>query len=566
MKFSNFYAPTTKDAPKDAVLASHIFLSRAGYIAQVGSGLYNFLPLGKIVFDKVRTIVKEEMDKSGAIEVMMNVVTPASLWQESGRLSVFGAELLRLKDRKTNDFLLSPTHEEVIVDMVRNKITSYKQLPLHLYQISTKFRDEARPRFGLLRCREFTMKDGYSFHSSYEDLVREFNVMEQTYRNILNRLGLDFRVVEADSGAIGGSGSKEFMVLAQNGEDDILYCDTCEYAANIEVAKRAKRKSDKEPPVADAAKFHTPDQNTIEKVSKFFKIDSFYTIKAIIKKAIFKDSEEVVAFFIRGDDTLQETKALNAINALELIDANDEDLKKAKLVGGYCGIIGLPNDLRFFIDLELENEANLICGANEKDYHFVGVKVVNFKKERFADLVEAKQGDTCPKCSGVLKQTKGIEVGHIFQLGQKYSAAMNANFLDENGKSQAFFMGCYGVGVSRLVAVGVEASHDEKGIIWNRAFSPFLLDIIISNSKDTAQASFANEIYEKFKEKSVILDDRNERFGFKMKDFELMGFPYALIIGKGLEEQKVELVDRKTLEKTQIHIDELEIRLKEILG
>lgn len=566
MKFSNFYAPTTKDAPKDAVLASHIFLSRAGYIAQVGSGLYNFLPLGKIVFDKVRTIVKEEMDKSGAIEVMMNVVTPASLWQESGRLSVFGAELLRLKDRKTNDFLLSPTHEEVIVDMVRNKITSYKQLPLHLYQISTKFRDEARPRFGLLRCREFTMKDGYSFHSSYEDLVREFNVMEQTYRNILNRLGLDFRIVEADSGAIGGSGSKEFMVLAQNGEDDILYCDTCEYAANIEVAKRAKRKSDKEPPVADAAKFHTPDQNTIEKVSKFFKIDSFYTIKAIIKKAIFKDSEEVVAFFIRGDDTLQETKALNAINALELIDANDEDLKKAKLVGGYCGIIGLPNDLRFFIDLELETEANLICGANEKDYHFVGVKVVNFKKERFADLVEAKQGDTCPKCSGVLKQTKGIEVGHIFQLGQKYSAAMNANFLDENGKSQAFFMGCYGVGVSRLVAVGVEASHDEKGIIWNRAFSPFLLDIIISNSKDTAQASFANEIYEKFKEKSVILDDRNERFGFKMKDFELMGFPYALIIGKGLEEQKVELVDRKTLEKTQIHIDELEIRLKEILG
>lgn len=566
MKFSNFYAPTTKDAPKDATLASHIFLSRAGFISQVGSGLYNFLPLGKIVFDKIKSIVKEEMDKSGAIEVALNVVTPATLWQESGRFSVFGAELLRFCDRKSNDFLLSPTHEEVMVDLVRNKITSYKQLPLHLYQISTKFRDEARPRFGLLRCREFTMKDGYSFHSTHEDLVREFNVMEQTYKNILTRLGLDFRVVEADSGAIGGSGSKEFMVLAQNGEDDILYCDTCEYAANVEVAKRAKKVSKAEPPVADAAKFHTPEQNTIEKVSKFFKVDPFYTIKAVIKKAIFKDKEEVVVFFIRGDDTLQETKALNALNALEFAEASDVDLTKAGLVGGYCGIIGLPSDVRFFIDFELENETNLICGANEKDYHFVGVKVVNFKKERFADLVAAKEGDCCPKCNGVLRQTKGIEVGHIFQLGQKYSSSMNANFLDENGKSQPFFMGCYGIGVSRLVAVGVEASCDERGIIWNKTLAPFLLDIIISNIKDEEQLRVANEIYEKVNEKSVIMDDRNERFGFKMSDFELIGFPYALIVGKKINDGIVELVERKTLVKTQININELDVKLKEILS
>lgn len=566
MKFSNFYAPTTKDAPKDATLASHIFLSRAGFISQVGSGLYNFLPLGKIVFDKIKSIVKEEMDKSGAIEVALNVVTPATLWQESGRFSVFGAELLRFCDRKSNDFLLSPTHEEVMVDLVRNKITSYKQLPLHLYQISTKFRDEARPRFGLLRCREFTMKDGYSFHSTHEDLVREFNVMEQTYKNILTRLGLDFRVVEADSGAIGGSGSKEFMVLAQNGEDDILYCDTCEYAANVEVAKRAKRVSKAEPPVADAAKFHTPEQNTIEKVSKFFKVDPFYTIKAVIKKAIFKDKEEVVIFFIRGDDTLQETKALNALNALEFAETSDVDLTKAGLVGGYCGIIGLPSDVRFFIDFELENETNLICGANEKDYHFVGVKVVNFKKERFADLVAAKEGDCCPKCDGVLKQTKGIEVGHIFQLGQKYSSSMNANFLDENGKSQPFFMGCYGIGVSRLVAVAVEASCDERGIIWNKTLAPFLLDIIISNIKDEEQLRVANEIYEKVDQKSVIMDDRNERFGFKMSDFELIGFPYALIVGKKINDGIVELVERKTLVKTQININELDVKLKEILS
>ncbi len=567
MKFTKFYAPTTKEAPKDATLPSHIFLTRGGFISQNGSGLYSFLPLGKIVFDKIKKIVKEEMDKSGAIEVKMGVVTPASLWRESGRYEAFGKELLRFRDRKENDFVLGPTHEEVIVDMIKNRITSYKQLPLHLYQITTKFRDEARPRFGLLRGREFTMKDGYSFHSSQEDLVREFDVMEQTYKNIFTRLGLDFRVVEADSGAIGGSGSKEFMILAQSGEDDILYCKSCDYGANVEAATRKKRTSDVQSPEADLAKFKTPGANTIDAVSEFFKIDPFYTIKAVIKKAIYADEEKIVVFFVRGDENLQETKALSVCGALELVDANEEEIQKTGLIAGYCGPLRLPKDVDFYIDDELKDEKNLICGANERDYHLVGVSVVNFKEERFASLIEVKRGDRCPKCGDSLCEAKGIEAGHIFQLGQKYSSAMNATFLDENGKSQPFYMGCYGVGVSRLVAVMVEAGHDEKGCIWNEQTAPFSLDIIVSNMKDEEQRELGESLYEDLKKqgKEVIFDDRKERFGFKMSDFELIGFPYALIIGKGLKDGNVELVDRKTLSKKIVKKDEIQKVLKEIL-
>ncbi len=567
MKFTQLYAPTSKEAPKDASLPSHIFLTRAGFITQNGSGLYSFLPLGKIVLDKITKIVKEEMDKSGANEVQMGVVTSADLWRDSGRYDVFGKELLRFKDRKENDFVLSPTHEEVVVDLVRNRINSYKQLPLHLYQITTKFRDEARPRFGLLRGREFIMKDGYSFHSSHEDLVREFNVMEQTYKNIFTRLGLEFRVVEADSGAIGGSGSKEFMILASSGEDDILYCENCDYGANVEAANRQKRLSDIKPPEADFAKFKTERTNTIKAVSEFFKIDPFYTIKAVIKKAIFSDCEKIVVFFVRGDESLQETKALNVCGALDLLDANEDEIKKAGLVAGYCGPIRLPEGVEFYIDDELKNEKNLICGANELDYHLVGVSMVNFKDERYASLIEVKKGDKCCRCGSELCETKGIEAGHIFQLGQKYSSAMNATFLDENGKSQPFFMGCYGVGVSRLVAVMVEASHDEKGCIWNKQTAPYQLDIIVSNMKDEEQKAFGEEIYGELKKdgKEVIFDDRKERFGFKMSDFELIGFPYALIIGKGLKDGNVELVDRKTLSKKVIDKNNIKEVLQEIL-
>ncbi|AFL68675.1 proline--tRNA ligase [Sulfurospirillum barnesii] len=567
MKFSKLYAPTTKDAPKDATLPSHQFLVRAGFISQVGSGLYNFLPMGKIVLDKIRTIVKEEMDATGAQEIQMGVVSPAELWKQSGRYDVFGKELCRIKDRKENEFVLGPTHEEVVVDVVRNRINSYKQLPLHLYQITTKFRDEARPRFGLLRGREFIMKDGYSFHEDEASMKAEFEVMEQTYTNIFNRLGLDFRAVEADSGAIGGSGSKEFMVLAQNGEDDIVVCEQCSYAANIEAAKRAPKITTLEAPEANLSKFKTPDMKTIEDVCNFFKVDAFYSIKAVVKKAIYIDKEEVVVFFVRGNDELQETKAQNACAALDLVDASLEEVERAGLKAGFIGPVGLEC-VKFYIDLELKEAKSLICGANETDYHMVGVGMFNFKEERYADLVAVKEGDICACCGGRLGITKGIEVGHIFQLGQKYAKAMGATFLDKNGKAQPFYMGCYGVGVSRLVAVMIEASHDEKGCIWNKQTAPYLLDIIVSNSKDEAQSAYAEEIYSALKQErlSVLLDDRNERFGFKMKDYELIGLPYALIVGKELEEGFVEIVERKSLEKTVVKKEEALARLQELLA
>lgn len=565
MKFSKFYAISTKENPKDATLPSHIFLVKGAFVEQIGSGLYNFLPLGKRVLDKIKNIIKEEMDKAGALEVNLSFNTPAELWKESGRFNVFGKELLRFKDRKENDFVLGPTHEEAIVALVRNKVNSYKQLPLHLYQIGLKFRDEARPRFGLLRCREFLMKDGYSFHSSEADLDKEFNLMHETYSKILTRLGLEFRAVEADSGAIGGSGSKEFMVLAKNGEDDILLCEHCDYAANIEAAKRAKKSCEDERPEADfATQFHTPNVKTIEELAEFFKINPYYTIKAIAKKAIYENEEKIVVFFIRGDDELQEVKALNAANALELVDISEEELEKAGLVPGFIGFVGL-NGVDFYIDRELENETNMIIGANKKDYHLVGINVVNLNKERFKDLAAVKEHDLCPKCQHKLKQSKGIEVGHIFKLGNKYSKAMNASYLDENGKAQFFTMGCYGMGVSRLVAVAIEASHDEKGCIWNKTLAPFVLDIIVSNIKDTKAMEFAEQIYTHFKDKEILFDDRNERFGVKINDFELMGFPYALVIGKGLESDEVELIHRNTLEKQVLKTQEVISHLEKIL-
>ncbi|EAK9993315.1 proline--tRNA ligase [Campylobacter lari] len=565
MKFSKFYAISTKENPKDATLPSHIFLVKGAFVEQIGSGLYNFLPLGKRVLDKIKNIIKEEMDKAGALEVNLSFNTPAELWKESGRFNVFGKELLRFKDRKENDFVLGPTHEEAMVALVRNKINSYKQLPLHLYQIGLKFRDEARPRFGLLRCREFLMKDGYSFHANEADLDKEFDLMHETYSKILTRLGLEFRAVEADSGAIGGSGSKEFMVLAKNGEDDILLCEHCDYAANIEAAKRAKKSCEDERPEADfATQFHTPNVKTIEELAEFFKINPYYTIKAIAKKAIYENEEKIVVFFIRGDDELQEVKALNAANALELVDVSEEELEKAGLVPGFIGFVGL-NGVDFYIDHELENETNMIIGANKKDYHLVGINVVNLNKERFKDLAAVKEHDLCPKCQHKLKQSKGIEVGHIFKLGNKYSKAMNASYLDENGKAQFFTMGCYGMGVSRLVAVAIEASHDEKGCIWNKTLAPFVLDIIVSNIKDTKAMEFAEQIYTHFSDKEILFDDRNERFGVKINDFELMGFPYALVIGKGLENNEVELIHRNTLEKQVLKTQEVISHLEKIL-
>ncbi|QSZ42076.1 proline--tRNA ligase [Sulfurimonas aquatica] len=567
MRRSKAFIPTSKEAPSDAQLASHIFLSRGGFISQNASGLYNYMPLAKRVMKKIENIIHEEMHKVGAQEVELSFVTPAALWEESGRIEKFGKELLRFKDRKENLFLLGPTHEEMMVDMVRNRVTSYKNLPLNLYQIKTKFRDEARPRFGLMRGREFTMKDGYSFHSSDEDLNREFETIEAAYKKILTRLGLDYRVVEADSGAIGGSGSKELMVIADSGEDTIAICSECEYGANIEAASRSSRTNIPEAPEAEFNKFQTPNIKSIDELSEFFKIDSYYTIKCVAKKLIYEDSEEIVLFFLRGCDNLQEVKALNATEALDITDASEEELKSIGLTPGFIGPLDQLK-AKHVIDSDLKAAKNMICGANELDYHFVGVDLsVIDEVAYYFDIAEVNEGDGCPCCDGKLSFTKGIEVGHIFKLGTTYSKALKAEYLDENGKAQPFIMGTYGMGVSRLVASVVEQHHDENGCIWSKATAPYMVNVMVSNIKDEEQMRVGEELYSKLQESGVevMIDDRKDRFGFKMKDAELIGFPYTVIVGKELANGQVQIYDRKTTEKTAANIDEVFAKVMEMI-
>lgn len=498
MRFSRLLIPTTKETPNDATLASHIYLIRGGFIQSVGgSGLYNFLPLGKKILDKVREVVKEELDKAGCQEVSLAFVTPAALWEESGRLEKYGKELLRFKDRKNNDFILGPTHEEMMVNLVRQTVKSYKQLPLNVYQINLKFRDEIRPRFGLMRGREFLMKDAYSFHTSTEDMQREFALMEETYKTIFTRLGLEFRVVEADSGAIGGSGSKEFMVLADSGEDTIVVCDDCDYGANIEAAV-AKPKS----------------------------YDASTPIKVITMKALYDEGEtKVVHFALPASVELQEVKACNAVNANDLVE-QDEETTIVTLV----------------VDSALEGMENL--SAKEKSY---------------ADISAVQEGDACTRCGGALRYTKGIEAGHIFQLGTQYSSPLGANFLDDNGKSQPMVMGTYGIGVSRLLAAIIEQNHDDKGCIWTKESAPFDLQIIVSNIKDDAQVALGEKLYETMLHKGVdvLLDERKDRFGAKMKDYELIGVPHAVVIGKKLADGLVEFMRRDGMVKEEVSIDKI---------
>jgi len=564
---SKAFIPTSKEAPSDASLASHIFLARAGFISQSAAGLYNYMPLAKRVIKKIEAIVNEEMTKVGAQEVELSFVTPAELWKKSGRIEKFGKELLRFKDRKDNMFVLGPTHEEMMVELIRNRVTSYKNLPLNLYQIKTKFRDEARPRFGLMRGREFIMKDGYSFHSSEEDLDREFSEMEAAYKRILTRLGLDFRVVEADSGAIGGSGSKELMVIADSGEDTIAICSKCEYGANIEAALSGERKLIPEAPEAEFNKFATPDVKSIEDLAAFFKIDPYYTLKCVAKKLIYEEESEIVLFFLRGCDNLQEVKAVNAAGALEMEDVSEEELKALGLVPGFIGPLD-QDKAKHVIDVTLKNAVNMVCGANELDYHFVGADLsVISDVAYFADIAEVNAGDSCPKCDGELLFTKGIEVGHIFKLGTTYAKALKAEYLDENGKAQPFIMGTYGMGISRLVASVIEQHHDENGCIWTKATAPYMVNIMVSNIKDEAQMAAGEKLYKELQNAGVevILDDRKERFGFKMKDAELIGFPYTIIIGKELVNGNVQVYDRISTEKIAVSADEILSKVMELI-
>ena len=496
MRFSRLLIPTTKEIPNDATLASHIYLIRGGFIQSVGgSGLYNFLPLGKKILDKVHAVVKEELDKAGCQEVSLAFVTPAALWEESGRLEKYGKELLRFKDRKENDFILGPTHEEMMVNLVRQTVKSYKQLPLNVYQINLKFRDEIRPRFGLMRGREFLMKDAYSFHASTEDMQREFALMEETYKKIFTRLGLEFRVVDADSGAIGGSGSKEFMVLADSGEDTIVVCNDCDYGANIEAA---------------VAKPKTYDAST--------------KIKVITMKALYDEGEtKIVHFALPESVELQDVKACNAVNANDLVEYDDTDVIETLVV-----------------DSALE-----------------GLDTLSAEDKSYADISAVQEGDTCAQCGGALRYTKGIEAGHIFQLGTQYSEPLAANFLDENGKSQPMVMGTYGIGVSRLLAAIIEQNHDDKGCIWTKESAPFDLQIIISNIKDEAQVALGEKLYGAMLAKGVdvLLDERKDRFGAKMKDYELVGVPHAVVIGKKLSDGVVEFLTRDGMVKEEVSAD-----------
>lgn len=567
MRFSKLFAFSLKEAPKDCILKSHSILIRACFIKQIGSGVYSFLPLAKIVLDKVQKIIKEEMDKAGANEVRLGFVTPASLWEESNRFDKYGKELLVFNDRKENRFVLGPTHEESALDCVKGFVKSYKQLPLNIYQIHIKFRDEIRPRFGLMRAREFIMKDAYSFHSNTEDLDREFALMEQTYKNIFDRLDVKYRIVEADSGAIGGSGSKEFMLLAESGEDSIAICKSCDYAANIEAAKRKPKIPPSAIPQAEFAKFFTPNITNIKDLSEFFKIDSFWIMKCVAKKAVFTpDSNDgntstkktaPCFFFVRGSDELNITKALNAIpNAIDLVDLSSDELKDLGLISGFIGAYGLEHITKssfIYFDNELKDAKNLICGANEADYHFVGVDLSTFSNLKYVDLLEVKKGDLCPKCSGEIDITKGIEIGHIFKLGKRYSEPLNATFLDKNGKAQYFEMGCYGIGVSRILPAILEQKADSKGAIWG-VVAPFEVVIIISNIKNSDECNFANNLYNELLalKCEVLLDDRDERFGVKMTDFELMGFKNAIIIGKELQNNIIEIIRREDLHKEKI--------------
>jgi prolyl-tRNA synthetase len=504
VRFSRLLIPTTKETPNDATLASHIYLIRGGFIQSVGgSGLYNFLPLGKKILDKVHAVVKEELDKAGCQEVSLSFVTPAALWEESGRLEKYGKELLRFKDRKENDFILGPTHEEMMVNLVRQTVKSYKQLPLNVYQINLKFRDEIRPRFGLMRGREFLMKDAYSFHASTEDMQREFALMEETYKKIFTRLGLEFRVVDADSGAIGGSGSKEFMVLADSGEDTIVVCNECDYGANIEAA-----------------------------VAKAKAYDASTEIKVITMKALYDEGvTKIVHFALPASVELQDVKACNAVNANDLVEHEETDEIETLVV-----------------DSALEGLDNLT--AADKSY---------------VDISAVQEGDICADCGGTLRYTKGIEAGHIFQLGTQYSEPLAANFLDENGKSQPMVMGTYGIGVSRLLAAIIEQNHDEKGCIWTKESAPFDLQIIISNIKDEAQVALGEELYETMLAKGVdvLLDERKDRFGAKMKDYELIGVPHAVVIGKKLSDGIVEFMTRDGMVKEEVSVETIANILEE---
>lgn len=538
MKMSNMLISTLREVPAEAEIDSHKLMLRAGMIRKMAAGVYNYMPLGLKVLKKVEDIVREEMNAAGAQEFLASAMIPAELWQESGRWDAYGAEMFRLKDRGERDFCLGPTHEEVFTDIARNEIKSYKQLPLNLYQIQTKYRDERRPRFGVMRSREFVMKDAYSFDKDQEGLDLVYDKMHDAYVKIFSRCGLDAKCVAADSGAIGGSNSAEFMVKSEVGEDDVVFCTHCNYAANIEKATAKLEEVDKEE-LLEAQKIATPDSRGINEVAEFLNISPKKTVKTLL----YNVDGKIVAVFVRGDREVNEVKVANASNASgDLEMASHEDyIKAAGCDIGFAGPIGIKVDL-VLVDEEVKNMYNFVVGGNETGYHIQNVNYGRDFEGTVGDFRNVTEGDACPECGGKLTIARGTEVGHIFKLGTKYSESMNANFIDEDGKEKPFIMGCYGIGVTRTMASIIEQHHDENGIIWPLSVAPYHISVIPVNVKDEEQVKVANELYAELISMGVeaILDDRNERAGVKFKDSELMGIPMRVTVGKKITDGEVE--------------------------
>ncbi|AAS95823.1 proline--tRNA ligase [Nitratidesulfovibrio vulgaris] len=555
MRWSRCYIPTLKEAPSDAEVVSHKLLVRAGMIRKLTSGIYTFMPMGLRALNKVAAIVREEMNRAGAQEVLMPMVQPADLWQETGRWEFYGKELLRFRDRNDRDYCLGPTHEEVITDLVRGEVRSYRQLPINLYQIQTKFRDEIRPRFGLMRGREFVMKDAYSFDRDQSGCDESYKAMYAAYQRIFSRLGLRFRAVEADSGSIGGSFSHEFMVLADTGEDTLAVCTACEYAANVERAEVTGTPCTR-PAAAALAEVPTPGAHTIEEVSAFLGVPA----DMLVKTLLFVADGEPVAALVRGDRELNEVKLKNLLGADSLELATPEQVEAwTGAPVGFAGPVGLHGVKRVFADTELKGDAGWIVGANKADTHLREVSLTRDAAiEAYADLRMITASDPCPRCGGAVELPKGIEVGHVFKLGLKYSKSMNATFLDENGKEQVMVMGCYGIGVSRVVASCIEQNNDGDGIVFPPPIAPYEVALLLLDPKNEEAAAKAAEI-ESFLEAEghdVLLDDRDERPGVKFKDADLIGSPYQLVLGgKGLARGVVEAKNRRSGEKTELPVE-----------
>ena len=564
MRTSKYLLATTKETPADAVVISHQLMLKAGMIRKLASGLYNWLPVGLRVLQKVTRIIREEMNNSGALEVSMPVVQPAELWHESGRWEVMGDELQRFKDRHERDFCLGPTHEEVITDLVRNELNSYKQLPINIYQIQTKFRDERRPRFGVMRSREFIMKDAYSFHLNQDSLDDTYQLMYETYSKIFSRLGFSFRAVEADSGNIGGNKSHEFHVLADSGVDEIVFSDQSDYAANIEMASSREPLTANTAASAELALVSTPDCKTIDEVSSLLGVDSSNTLKTLVVLSDDQEENSLIALVLRGDHQLNEVKAgkINGV-ASPLTFASDEQIQAIiKCEPGSIGPVKIP--VKVIVDRDAAVLSDFVCGANQNDHHYTGV---NWNRDaafdEIADLRKVVEGDISPDGNGTLSIKRGIEVGHIFQLGNKYSTAMNASVLDENGKTKIMEMGCYGIGVSRIVAAAIEQCHDDKGIIWPDNIAPFHVAIIPLNAhKSEEVTSISESLYEELQlaGMDVLLDDRDKKTspGVKFADMELIGIPHRVVVSdRGLANSQVEYKKRGNADSEDIAVSEI---------